>query len=362
MRESPRVLKYGYSDFIMKRYALISIILSVIVLLLCSRNRNPFSPEGNYYSTEFLFEFPTRPRSNIIVIDDEYGCVYIANFRLGNSNRKVMKYNLNGELLSMVVNFTTNQHGKYSRYIPIDLTIGANHCLYILVKPYFKLEDDDNWSSYDGFCIMVYDSQGNFQKEVDFAEYSMEWSPVAIAYGDDSLYVTNHQFLIKVDIFTCQSTEMPLPMRTEGNYVMPELIVTDMEVDVNNNIWFAGLSLFINTSAGCRVMKMSPDGKNHFIFNSKGLVSNIGAAPNNPGIALDKNGNVYMATFYGRALEIFSPSGLSLSNVKVNIEGKDRILPIDVAIDSVHNIYVLDHWNELVRVFKAPQWLRPMRR
>ena len=341
---------------------MVIIALSATVILLCSRDRNPFSPYGDFYSAEFIFEFPTRPRPNIIVIDDEYGYVYIANFRWGNRDREVMKYSLNGELLNRVVDFNTNQQGKYSRYVPVDLTIGANHHLYILVKPYFKSENDETWTRYDGFCVMAYDSEGIFQKEYDFAEYFMEWSPEAIAYCDGFLYVTSNQCLIKIDVFTCQSVELPLPMRTVDDYVMPELFVTDMEVDVNKNIWFTGSSLFTNTFAGCRIMRMSPDCRNHVVFDSKDQVPVLNAAPNHPGIAFDKNNKVYMATFYGGDLEIFNPSGLSLCVVKLNIEGRDRILPIDVAINFTDTIYVLDYLNGSVYVFRPPQWLRPSRR
>lgn len=324
------------------------IILFLFIQLSCSKN--PLFPED----VVFFFEFLTETRPNSIVIDGEYGSVYISNCRSSksNDNRKVQKFNLKGELLSTVVDFVHNEDGNYPRYNPLDLTLDAGHNLYILVKPYFKFENDDYWSPHNGFCIMKYDSEGYFQKEYDFAEFDMERSPVAIANNDDFLCITNSFVMIKINKGNGQSIQHPLPTRTEGNSAWPEILTSDMEIDTDENFWFVGQAAFDNQSVSCHITKMDPDCQNWFTFYSKGNTSHFGANLNNPGMAFDIRGNIYLATCYCKGLEIFHRSGMHLYDVAIHIEDRDRILPIDVAVGPDNRIYVLDGGYDLVYVFK----------
>ena len=325
------------------------IILFLFILLSCSENPLFFE------DVVFSFEFLTESKPNAIIIDREYDTVYISNCRSSrsNDNRKVQKFNLKGELLSTVVDFAHNKNGNYPHYNPIDLTLDADHNIYILVKSYFKLENDDSWFPHNGFCIMKYDSEGEFKKEYDFAEFDMEWSPVAIANNDDFLCITNSIAMIKINKDNGQFIQHSLPTRTEGNSAWPEILVSDMEIDADENFWFVGQAAFNNQSVSCHITKMDPYCKQWSTFYSKTSTTHFGANLNNPGIAFDKSGKIYLATCYCKGVEIFKRSGMPLGVIDIHIEDRDRILPIDVAVGPDNRIYVLDGGYDSVYVYKV---------
>lgn len=330
------------------------LIFSVIVLLLflsCSTDKNPLFSS---YTLELSFEFPTESNPNSIAIDKDHGVIYVSNCRssLSNDSKNIQKFNLKGELLSTIVDYTNINYGSYPYYEPIDLAIDNAHNICVLVKPFLKNERDEYWSAFKGFCIITHNHNGEFLKEYDFAQYNLEFSPVALSLKDDFFYVTNSYSLLKIHKSTGQLINLPLPTKKEDTYSRPEFFTSDLVVDNENNIWVVGQTAFDNTSVGCHVTKMDPTCTNRFTFNSYSKTYDYGAMLNNPGIALDKNGNIYLATFYGKSLEVYNSSGLLLGNFEFQKGDRKNPLPMSVALDKLNNIYVLDRNNDLVHVIK----------
>ncbi len=328
---------------------LFSSVIALLLVFSCSTDKNPLISS---YSLELSFEFPTESRPNSITIDENYGFVYVSNCysSISKDSRNIQKFNLKGQLLSTIVNYANNNDGSYSRYHPIDLTIDNAHNICVLVKPYKKNENDEYWSAYKGFCIITYNHNGEFLKEYDLAQYALEFSPVAISFKHDFFYVTNSYSLIKIHKSTEQLINLPLPTKKEDTFSWPEFFTSDLIVDHENNIWFVGQSDTNNTSVGCHITKMDPTCTKRFTFYSYSKTSDFGANLNNPGIALDKIGNIYLATFYGKSLEIYSTSGLLLGSIDFQKGERENPRPIAVALDNSNNIYVLDNHNDLVYV------------
>lgn len=326
----------------MKKYFIIlsAIFPQIFMFLAC--DKNPIS-----FSLEAVAEFSTEPRAHTILVDEEYGFVYVANSNPShrNNSQKIQIFDKRGNYLKTLVDFGANPNGSYARYEPVDMTIDSDHNLDILVKPYRK-DINESWFPYEGFCIMKYHPDGSFEAEFDFAQFETEWRPSAIGFHNEFIFVTNGKVLLKISKDGDHHFEIPLPINQD--IIGPP--ITDMGIDSKGNIWLVGQAGFADTSVGCHITRLDPTSTSFITFYSKGKTKNYAALANNPGITLDKDDNIYLATFYCQSLEIFNRDGKFLNQIEIRNE--DNGLPIDVAVDNQRNIFVLDNLNDLVRIFK----------
>jgi hypothetical protein len=224
------------------------IILKIFIFFACQKN--PVS-----ISLETIGAFSTEPRPHTILVDDEYGFVYVANSSHygNNDSRKIQIFDRQGNCLNTIVDFANNQDGTYGRYETIDMTIDSDHNLDILVKPYHK-DINESWFPYEGFCIMKYHPGGNLEVEFDFAQFGTEWCPAAIAFHDEFIFVTNGKVLLKISKDGKLQFEIPLPINQD--IIGPP--ISDMGIDSKGNFWLVGQAGFADTSVGCHIAKLDP--------------------------------------------------------------------------------------------------------
>jgi hypothetical protein len=330
------------------------IIFSFIISLLffngCSKNGNPVN-EGNNYSYELSFQFNTLERPNALTIDSENGYIYITNgiqFSLSD-DQKLQKFDLTGKLISTIADFANSPNGLYAKYIPTDLTLDDNNNISVLVKPYHKQDDEDYWEPYKGFCIIIYSPNGEYLDEFDFAQLDLFFNPEAITFRHDIYYVTNSLSLFKISKPSGELTEIPLP-KMENSF--PKYLVSDLAVDEGENIWFTGQTTDDPDAISSYISKMDSKCNQLFKFNSIRQTAFYGAEFSKPGIILDGKGNIYLATFYCKSLEIYNSSGKILGDFDFNKEINGNTLPADLGIDVSKNIYVLDYMNSIVYVLR----------
>lgn len=323
-----------------------NIILIIILLFIfsCERQKNPLSSTYDYVSS-----FPTEPRPNAIAITEDDRFLYVSNSHpsRNDDNIKIQKFNWKGELLKTIVDFISFAEGNYPRYEPIDITIDNSQNLYVLVKPYRK-HSEDSWYPFEGFCILKYDLNDKFQKEFYFAEFDQEWSPTAISYYNKCIFVTNGRIIKRISIESEQVFDIMLPINEENINTWPGIHTSDMAINSKGFIYLVGQAAFDNKSVGCHITKINPENNQHITLYSKGTTELFGAMLNNPGLSINGDGNIYLATFYCMSLEIFNENGEFIMQLKVN-NGETR--PIDVAVGDDH-IYVVDYFNNRTNVYK----------
>jgi len=250
-----------------------------------------------------------------------------------------------------IVDFTTFDKGNYSRYEPIDITIGSGQNLYVLVKPYRK-HSDDSWWPLAGFCVLNYSFEGDFKQEFYFTQFEEEWSPAAIAYYDGYIFVTNGRIIKRISECNGQSSDISLPINEKNVNTWPDIHTTDMAI-ANGSIWLVGQASFSDNSVGCHITKLDPTCKDRETFYSQGRTNFYGANPNQPGVALDRNGNIFVATCYCKSLEIFNYEGKFLTQIEIGDERSNTTLPFGVAIGRNEDVYILDHASDVVHVYKV---------
>ena len=322
-----------------------------LLFLSCTDSKNPIS-----FTTDYIHEFSTEPRPNAIIIDNENGFLYISHSRPSKKNdtRLVQKYDLSGELKGTFIDFTITGDGNFSYYNPIDLTLDIFNNLYVLVKPYREYSDS-TWLALNGFCIMKYNLDGNLEREYDFSEFDQEWYPSACTHNNGYLYITNGILIKEVDIHTGQSFDYNIPLK-DAPTILDRLHTTDIKIDMSNNFWLVGQFSYDNISIGCHITKLDPSFENLKSFYSKGKTDLYGSNLNNPGIALDEKGNIYLATFYCKSIEIYDSQEKLLTQIEMDAINETTTLPIGVALGDNKNLYILDHGRECVCVYKINEF------
>lgn len=321
------------------------ILLLVFSLITCIKCPTSFT-------YEFVEQLNIAEGSNAIALDSDIGYVYAANLWYP----QVYQYNLQGDSIKIFTDFTQENNGKYGYYSPIDLIVDDDNYVYILTKPR-KQDIDSSWTFTDGFSVLKYNSTGEYQNELYFAEMNLEWYSGVMAYNMGIIYITNGKRLIKINTKDGQISEFVFEMQ-DSNHIEPNYIhIADMAIDEDDNIWVVGhTSLNWDTSydwkVGVHITRFDSNCKNQKTFNSKCESSFFGSAPNNPGITFDSNNNMYIATGYCQSIEIYNVDQELLREIKLEDE---RSMPVDIAIDTNNNLYVLDSFNDKILIYKLDQ-------
>jgi DNA-binding beta-propeller fold protein YncE len=326
---------------------MMKIILRFIIIGLlffsCEKDENSVPRTINY-----VFSFSVDIRPQAIAINKASGFIYVANHHpsINDYSSKIQKYNPQGQLLNTVADFSSFDQGKYQKYIPGDICVGDNQNLYVLVNP-LEFLPNDSWSSIEGINILQFDSDDNFIKEYDLSQFDEPWHYSAISYSEKYLYVTNGLDIKKISIDNNQVDSIAFP--TELQKGIP---ISDMDIDFEGCFLLTGQILPADYDvSGCHLTKYNPTNNQVIVTYSIGRTGIMAAMLNNPGLTIDGNGNIYLATFYGMGLEIFNKNGKFIMQTNIKTEDAEDTRPIDVVLLN-NEIYILDNLNNQILVYE----------
>ena len=331
------------------RATILYLILITTIVFSCKK-----SNDSGIYSISNESEFSTNPRPIAIAIEKNHGFIYLANHNnsIANFSSKVQKFNLKGELQETIIDFESFNSGLYEKYSPIDLCIGDND-IYILVKP--MNQSSDTGMTYTGFCVLHCDLEGNLINEFDFSQEGNYWAFSAIAFSNDFIYVTSGEIVIlKINKNSGQSEYIHIPITNDKSY----LLVADMAVDSEENIYITGQRPFridsISDSdvSACHITRLDFVADKSYTFYSNSRTGTIAAMPNNPGFTIKDNRYIYLATFYGRSLEVYDTEKDNelILQKEIISDSEEETLPVDVALYN-DDIYIVDYKNDKVYIY-----------
>ncbi|MCK4748645.1 MAG: hypothetical protein KAT15_16445, partial [Bacteroidales bacterium] len=325
------------------------VIVSLSLALLLS------ACEEQKYSTpaslEYSFSFETRSWPSSIVTNPANGDVYVLCIRhsLSNPVSEVQKFSKNGEFVNTLVDFYSFEGGSHLSYIPFDITLGDHQNLNVLVRPRADPDPNEPGNHPTGFNILSFNPDGSFLDELDFSDIDGETRPSSIAYTNGYLFVTNGLTLKKISLETRQITETTLPPISYDTF-FHHLIVSDMEINSDGIVYFTGPDLLYNDSVGCQVGVYNTQSNELTIFYGNSWTGWFGARVNDPGLSIHSNGDVYLATFYNRSIEVYNRNMEFILEKEINETGYENPSPIDIATFN-EDVYVLDHRNDQVHVY-----------
>lgn len=126
---------------------------------------------------------------------------------------------------------------------------------------------------------------------------------------------------------------------------------SDTKLQTPMHITSDGKNIYVTEYDTDRVQKFSQDQKPVFSFGKSGGKKSALDAPS--GVAVDKDGNVYVAGFYNGSVKKYSPEGVYL--LEIGSPGKKENgklnYPTDVEVGQSGNIFVADAYNNRVQVF-----------
>ena len=328
----------------MNRLKLISRLLILSPLFFSCEKKDNLA----LHSIEYDFRFSVDARPQAIAVNNASGFIYVSNHHpsITEYSSKIQKYNRKGTLLNTVTDFSSFDQGKYQRYTPVDICVGDNQNLYVLVNP-LQFLPDNSWSSIERINILQFDSDDNFIKEYDLSEFDELRYYSAISYSDKYLYVTNGVDIKQISIDNNQLDSITFPAEMwEG------IPISDMAIDSKGCFLLTGQIVpAMYDVSGCHLTIFNPLSNQLIITYSIGRTGIMAAMLNNPGLTICDQGNIYLATFYGMGLEIFNENGEFVMRTDIRTEEDEYILPIDVALLD-NNIYILDNFNNQILVYR----------
>jgi sugar lactone lactonase YvrE len=167
---------------------------------------------------------------------------------------------------------------------------------------------------------------------------------------------------------TCQQKDelqrftLPVPVRAKyvelvalDNYGSPQrLAVAEWEVVANTSLFAlpSGVAIdrqgnvYVADTNSNRIEKLSPKGKVIATWGKKG--QNPGQFFRPQGLAVDRQGNIYVADTFNHRLQKLSPSGRPLAQWGTSgIKPGQLLFPQDVAVDAHGDVYVVDVANRV---------------
>ncbi len=325
-------------------------IILLILIVSCTGDNNPVNNNEASYNYELSYQFKIIGKYIPVdfAFDNENEFIYIAGGEEGyyssDKNPKFQKYNYDGVLLSTLNDFNYNHYGVYPRYELFDITLDDYNNVCLLLLPYMENSDSP------GFCIMCFNSNGQFLEEIDFSKYKIKSSKYdfglmhVITFKNNTYYLSNGIDLFKIPRHTNKIIRKVLPERP--------MFITDMIVDSDENIWCAGT---INTGRAYynSIAQWDSDLKLQLEIKSFSYYAESSAIWNRPKITLDEKNNIFLATCKTNRLEIFNNSTRKMLGSydfsKINKYG----YLTDIGIDKANRIYVMDSQNKIMYVLKS---------
>ncbi|QHT67189.1 T9SS type A sorting domain-containing protein [Rhodocytophaga rosea] len=243
-----------------------------------------------------------------------------------HQNHRIQKFNSSGKFLSKFGSFGTG-NGQFNW--PIDIDIDAQGNIYVADRDNHRIQKFNS----NGQFISKFGSLGTADGQLI--------SPYSIAVdGAGNMYIANryHGHNIaknptpRIDKFNSHG-QFVLAFGSQGT-ADGQFITNDIALDTNGNVYIAdGFNRCIK--------KFTSSGQFLFKFGSKGTGDGqfIGIG----GIAIDPAGNIYVSDREVINIQKFNSKGqLLLKFGKFSYEEGQFLYPVHIAVDAAGNLYVVD--------------------
>lgn len=233
----------------------------------------------------------------------------------------------------------------------------------------------------DSSSVHIYDTlRGSYQQIKNAGQYNLE-SPIGIAHYEDRLFISDSKLnkvfilnsnfeLLKVldnfdrptgitldkenhRLFVADTLAHNISIfNTDGIFlqVIGERGEAELQFNFPSHLAFANNSLVINDTMNFRIQSTDDKGNYTYTFGKQGDASGYLTQPK--GIAVDSDGNIYIADAIANRVQIFNQKGEFL--LEFGKRGKslgDFNMPAGLAI-SDDQIYVADSYNQRIQVFQ----------
>lgn len=330
-----------------------NLLFGILLLLLISCGKDDYrNPDSYPHSISYDSSFSTLARPISISFNIANNRLYVANSSpsIVDYSVKIQAFNSNGLLMKTVVDFETFVMGHFDRYDPVDITFDENQNLLVLVRPLIK-NTDNSWTAPTGFSILQFDETDRFVRELDFSDIDGESRPACIACFNQQIYVTNGISLKKINPGTKKYQNITLPVNDNATGTWPHLHTTDMEINSNGQIYFTGQLAINSDSVGCHLSSYNTT-TNQLVQNSaKGWTWMCCAMFNNPGLFINSDDIIYLASFYKMSVEVYDKNGEFIIDCDTRTPPFEETRPIDVAYND-GRIFVADYQNNQIHIFK----------
>lgn len=232
--------------------------------------------------------------------------------------------------------------------------------------------------------VHLFETSRKTYRKLDSAGENHFDSPIGVALGDDRLFIAD-SVLNKVFILdrrfkllqTMENFQRPTslafdPARQhlyiadtlahevqvfdqDGKFLFKigERGDEDAQFNYPSHLAFANDRLLVNDTMNFRIQIFNPDGKHLQTFGKHGSGSGSFVQPK--GLAVDSDGQVYVADALSNQVQIFDPDGTFLLGFGHNGNGAGEfMMPTGVAILN-DTIYVADSHNQRIQVFRYLQ-------
>lgn len=320
------------------------IFIILIIFLFACRKYDVIKSELKSFVYEFSFSTESRPVSIACVEKD--GEIYVAN------SESVQKFDKNGIFEETIVNLASFEYGKFERYFFVDIVVDNNKNLYVLARPLIPWIDE-SWMTLEGFSILMFNNINSFIKEFDFSENKDLCNASSISYYNNHLYIPSRKSIKQINIENEDTVSIPLPVIEDDKigFFGFDYLISDMEINHEGVSYFTGPAFINKDSIGCYITSYN--------LNTKKIKTNFGngwtweccAMPNNPGIYIDNDGFLYLASFYNMSFEIFNERLNFLAEYDIKTSESEITRPIDI-ISLKGKVYVVDSFNDKIYVYK----------
>lgn len=210
---------------------------------------------------------------------------------------------------------------------PVALAIGPDDRVYVSDSALNK--------------VFVIDDNANFAKPFE-TEVGLD-QPTGLAQSNGRLYVVNtrkHEVL-SFDLDGKLLFRFAKRGDGEGEFNFPTMIWSDP----------ATQRLWVNDSLNFRIQQFSEDGE--FISTFGDLGNATGDLSRPKGVAVDREGHVYVMDALFHSMQIFNPEGKLLLYVGAQGRKPGQFwLPSGIFIDPGGHIFIADSFNSRVQIFK----------
>ena len=162
---------------------------------------------------------------------------------------------------------------------------------------------------------------------------------------DSSFGIESYEFEDKWNT-SCEAT--PDEWACNPSYIIQDGVFrnpTGIAVDNNGNVYIAD-------SWNDRIQKFTSDG--HFITKWGTRGSGDGQFRSPTGIAVDNLGNVYVADFSNDRIQKFTSDGHFITKWGTRGSGDGQFqFPTGIAVDNDGNVYIADSWNDRIQKFTS---------